>query len=405
MQLLLILSVEAAHDITVSDEARVAAMEDAVAPFYPSKPALTPQRLAQLSPPHLESSGFQLPPCRSASSSASPVPGGSIGTAAESTQSSSPSKHASEEVDEQPSDACELHLNSSAVTPIAKKTHKPWTPADDLALNASWERYGPKWDEVTSDFNHSRQTGVRSKQSLINRWHILCHGPRSHPSKKKGQTATQAQKLSRTQGTSSSSASTAASALRRPGLSPPGPWTQEEHVLLRESLIRHNQSFDSTHFEAIFADYFAAYPKSKRTHASIQKRCREMYPLAPAPEVTAGEESSNVNVGIILDGQGGVYIENCPRNRHLVVYSPTYVKISKEPPPSEVCSFGQTFKPTFHFHFASDGGLCALQTPPRARASMHAVPADEAAGSTRGAAAIDTVYRANGYTVLFRSVA
>lgn len=416
--------------------------DDAFAPFYPSKSILTSQELGtstvnsrltrtsantfssqqyllgpqipspsvahdQLSPSQLEASGCEPPPLwRSASPPPSQLPGRSTSMIAEDTQRASPSKRASEGFDEQDSSAFDLrqpHLSSSPAGQSNKKPHKPWTQADDLALNASWKRCGPSWEKVTNDYNLSRKTsGVRSSESLRNRWHRLCHGPQRHPSKKKSQNATQAQPPSRTQGTSSASASAAACAPRRPPLTPAGPWTQEEHLLLRESLIRHNQSFDSTHFDAIFADYFAAYPDSTRSHASIQKRCREMYPLPPAPEVTAGEETSSINVGIILDGQGGVFIENCPRNRHVVIYSPTYVKISKDPPPSEVRSFGQTFRPVFHFHVSSDGALCALQIPFRARASMNAIPAGEAAGFS-GTKVVDTVYRAQGYTVLFRS--
>lgn len=133
------------------------------------------------------------------------------------------------------------------------------------------------------------------------------------------------------------------------------------------------------------------------SNSSGQPDSRQLF----SPRCGAREE---LDVGIIYDGGCGVRIENCPRNHYVVVYSSSYVKVTREPPPSEgVVSFGHAFHPVFLFHRVQDGTLRALQVPQGTTASTSSVLGGRPGGSTRGAVAIDELFRSpNGFSVMFR---
>lgn len=118
---------------------------------------------------------------------------------------------------------------------------------------------------------------------------------------------------------------------------------------------------------------------------------------------TASDSASDVDVGVIY-ADGGLIIEDCPKLYEVRVFSPTYVKITRQrgnhhSPSSD---FQQ---PAFHFQVLHDGSIDAVAIPPGTTANMAAVPADG-----RGAAveAGDMVLERrwsgpDGYFVIFRS--
>lgn len=135
-------------------------------------------------------------------------------------------------------------------------------------------------------------------------------------------------------------------------------------------------------------------PRSRASPAP--KRAR----LSAEPE----EMSSSLHVGIMNHCDDDVQFVECPPNRHIAVYTPYCVKITRDPPPSSgIPSFGRICKPIFALRGGEAGNYHTVQMPDDVEMSAKTISAKQIARSDV-VVAMDTIFRsaANNLSVVLR---
>lgn len=118
---------------------------------------------------------------------------------------------------------------------------------------------------------------------------------------------------------------------------------------------------------------------------------------------SASDSAPDVDVGVIY-ADGGLIIEDCPKLYEVRVFSPTYVKITRQR--SSVSFNSSTLQePAFHFQVLHDNSIDAVAILPGTTANMAAVPAD-GRGAVVGTGGMVLERRwsgPDGYFVIFRA--